>query len=81
MIPAGTAVPATAVGDQYNVVMNGELTVSYAEGVLSNDSPAGISTGAVPFVPPIEGSDKKGVFTFTELSSAKAFKEYIKENK
>jgi len=39
-----------------------------------------ISTGAVPFVPPIEGSDKEGVFTFTELGSAKAFKKYIKEN-
>jgi NAD(P)H-nitrite reductase large subunit len=39
-----------------------------------------ISTGAVPFVPPILGSDKEGVFTFTELKSAKDFKEYLKEN-
>ncbi len=39
-----------------------------------------ISTGAVPFVPPIEGSDKEGVFTFTELSSAFAFKDYIKQH-
>ncbi|SMP05263.1 Pyridine nucleotide-disulphide oxidoreductase [Desulfurobacterium pacificum] len=39
-----------------------------------------IATGGKPFVPPIEGSDKKGVFTFTELSSAINFKNYIKEN-
>ena len=39
-----------------------------------------ISTGAVPFVPPIAGSNKKGVFTFAELGSAKSFKEYIREN-
>ncbi|WP_456435354.1 NAD(P)/FAD-dependent oxidoreductase [Thermovibrio ammonificans] len=38
-----------------------------------------IATGAKPFVPPIKGSDKKGVFTFTELHSAKAFKDYLKE--
>jgi NAD(P)H-nitrite reductase large subunit len=39
-----------------------------------------IATGGKPFVPPIEGSNKKGVFTFTELSSAINFKNYIKEN-
>jgi len=39
-----------------------------------------ISTGARPFVPPIPGVDKEGVFTFTELSSALAFKDYIKRN-
>ncbi len=39
-----------------------------------------IATGGKPFVPPIEGSNKKGVFTFTELSSALSFKNYIKEN-
>ncbi|WP_456420331.1 NAD(P)/FAD-dependent oxidoreductase [Thermovibrio sp.] len=39
-----------------------------------------ISTGAKPFIPPIPGADRKGVFTFTELSSALAFKDYIKKN-
>ncbi len=39
-----------------------------------------IATGGKPFVPPIEGSDKKGVFTFTELHSAISFKNYLKEN-
>ncbi len=39
-----------------------------------------IATGGKPFVPPISGSDKKGVFTFTELHSAVSFKNYIKEN-
>ncbi len=38
-----------------------------------------ISTGAKPFIPPISGSQMEGVFTFTELSSALAFKEYLKE--
>ncbi|WP_456438026.1 NAD(P)/FAD-dependent oxidoreductase [Desulfurobacterium sp.] len=39
-----------------------------------------ISTGAKPFVPPIKGNEKEGVFTFTELSKAKAAKEYITKN-
>ena len=39
-----------------------------------------IATGGKPFVPPIGGSDKKGVFTFTELHSAVSFKNYLKEN-
>jgi len=39
-----------------------------------------IATGGKPFVPPIKGSERKGVFTFTELSSAVQFKEYIREN-
>ncbi|WP_457568429.1 NAD(P)/FAD-dependent oxidoreductase [Desulfurobacterium sp.] len=39
-----------------------------------------ISTGAKPFVPPIKGCEKDGVFTFTELSKAKAAKEYIEKN-
>ncbi|SNR81828.1 NAD(P)/FAD-dependent oxidoreductase [Desulfurobacterium atlanticum] len=49
-------------------------------GVVENYDKLLISTGAIPFVPPIEGSDKKGVFTFTELGKAKAAKEYIKNN-
>lgn len=39
-----------------------------------------IATGGKPFVPPIKGADKEGVFTFTELSSAQNFKEYLKTN-
>ncbi len=39
-----------------------------------------IATGGKPFVPPIKGTDKKGVFTFTELHSAISFKNYLKEN-
>ncbi len=40
-----------------------------------------ISTGATPFVPPIKGSDKEGVFTFTELSKAKELKKFIIDEK
>jgi len=39
-----------------------------------------ISTGAKPFIPPIPGADREGVFTFTELSSALSFKDYIEKN-
>ncbi len=39
-----------------------------------------IATGATPFVPPIKGKEKKGVFTFTELKSAKKAKEFIEKN-
>ena len=38
-----------------------------------------ISTGGKPFIPPIPGIEKRGVFTFTELASAFAFKNYLKE--
>ncbi|MEO2082484.1 MAG: FAD-dependent oxidoreductase [Desulfurobacteriaceae bacterium] len=38
-----------------------------------------ISTGGKPFIPPISGIEKRGVFTFTELTSAFAFKNYLKE--
>jgi len=40
-----------------------------------------ISTGAVPFVPPIEGSERDGVFTFTEISKAKELRRFIDERK
>ncbi len=33
-----------------------------------------IATGGIPFVPPIEGRDKDGVFTFTKLDDAKRLK-------
>jgi NAD(P)H-nitrite reductase large subunit len=33
-----------------------------------------ISTGGVPFVPPIKGSDKKGIHTFVTLDDAKGIK-------
>lgn len=49
-------------------------------GIAENYDKLLISTGAKPFVPPIKGSEKEGVFTFTELSKAKAAKEYITKN-
>ncbi|WP_022847557.1 MULTISPECIES: NAD(P)/FAD-dependent oxidoreductase [unclassified Desulfurobacterium] len=49
-------------------------------GIAENYNKLLISTGAKPFVPPIKGSEKEGVFTFTELSKAKAAKEYITKN-
>ena len=58
--------------DSKVVVLDSKETVPYDKLL--------ISTGAKPFIPPISGVDKKGVFTFTELSSALSFKNYIKEN-
>ncbi|WP_457567086.1 NAD(P)/FAD-dependent oxidoreductase [Desulfurobacterium sp.] len=49
-------------------------------GIAENYDKLLISTGAKPFVPPIKGNEKEGVFTFTELSKAKAAKEYITKN-
>ncbi len=49
-------------------------------GIAENYDKLLISTGAKPFVPPIKGSEKEGVFTFTELSKAKAAKEYLTKN-
>ena len=40
-----------------------------------------IATGAAPVVPPIEGSDLKGVFTFRSLSDAEKMIGFIEEKK
>jgi len=39
-----------------------------------------IATGARPLVPPIKGTDLKGVFTLRALEEGKAIKEYVVEN-
>ncbi|MFC1998910.1 NAD(P)/FAD-dependent oxidoreductase [Chloroflexota bacterium] len=36
-----------------------------------------LATGGTPIVPKMNGSDKKGVFTFTKLDDAKALDEYL----
>lgn len=36
-----------------------------------------LSTGGSPIVPPLEGSEMKGVFTFTRLDDAKAISQYL----
>ncbi len=36
-----------------------------------------LATGGMPIVPKMEGSDKKGVFTFTKLDDAKALDQYL----
>ena len=40
-----------------------------------------IATGGKPFVPRIDGGEKDGVFTFTELSSAKGMEAKLKKSK
>jgi len=40
-----------------------------------------IATGGKPFVPKMEGEDKSGVFTFTELSSAKCLEAKLETSK
>jgi NAD(P)H-nitrite reductase large subunit len=40
-----------------------------------------IATGGKPFVPPITGGEKDGVFTFTELSSVEALEAKVKQSK
>jgi hypothetical protein len=47
VIPVGTDVPPTAVGDKYNAIQGGILTVSTEEGVLINDLNASTSTVAI----------------------------------
>jgi nitrite reductase (NADH) large subunit len=37
-----------------------------------------LATGARPFVPPVDGADKKGVFTLRSLGDALAIKAYVK---
>ena len=40
-----------------------------------------IATGGKPFVPRMEGGDKEGVFTFTELSSAEQIESTLEQSK
>ncbi len=40
-----------------------------------------IATGGKPFVPMMEGGDKDGIFTFTELSSAKGLESKLEQSK
>ena len=37
-----------------------------------------LATGAHSFVPPVSGSDKKGIFTLRSISDALAIKDYLK---
>lgn len=39
-----------------------------------------VATGGKPFVPPMKGLDKEGVFTFTEFGKAKEAREFIEGN-
>lgn len=38
-----------------------------------------IATGGVPFIPPIEGSNKEGVFTLRNIDNLKSIRNYIKD--
>ena len=55
------------------VTLDGGTTVDY-EKLL-------IATGGKPFVPRMEGGDKTGVFTFTELSSAEKIESKVEDSK
>jgi len=57
-----------------------EKKVKLEDGQEVNYDKLLIATGGKPFVPPIKGREKQGVFTFTELASALNFKKYLKEN-
>ncbi len=58
--------------DQKTVTLSDGSTVSY-DRLL-------IATGGIPFVPPIEGRDTGGVFTFTNYANAKEIDDYIETN-
>ncbi|MCW4034502.1 MAG: FAD-dependent oxidoreductase [Candidatus Bathyarchaeota archaeon] len=55
------------------VELDGKQTISYDKLL--------IATGGKPFVPRMEGSDKSGVFTFTELSSAEGIEAKVEQSK
>ena len=54
------------------VVFHSENTESYDKLLLA--------TGGAPFVPPINGKEGKGVFTFTTFNDAQNIERYISEN-
>lgn len=57
---------------------NKELTLS-PDGKMNYDKLL-IATGSNCFVPPIQGADKKGVFTLRTLDDAKAIRDYAKNH-
>lgn len=58
----------------------GETSVT-AGGVKYEWDSLVVATGGVHFVPPVEGKDKKGVFTVKSVREGRAFQSYLTENK
>ena len=56
-----------------------QKTVSLDNGEAVDFDKLLVATGGSPMVPPVEGSDLNGVFTFTEWDDVRAMKEYMDE--
>ncbi len=54
-------------------------TVETADGETLGYEKLLIATGGAPIVPPMDGTDARGVFTFTSLDDAGAIKQYIED--
>jgi len=54
-------------------------TVETADGATFGYEKLLIAVGGTPIVPPMDGADADGVFTFTSLDDAEAIKQYIEE--
>jgi len=68
IVPSGTDLPPTAVGDKYTVAQNAKLFVGTQSGVLINDFPSGLKNGAVIVASTNNGSislKKDGSFVYT----------------
>lgn len=68
----GVSVKSIRVADKEIVLANGER-VSYDKLLLAN--------GARPFIPPVKGADKKGVFALRSIDDALTIREYAKGKK
>ena len=71
----------TMLGAQVVRITPHEGIISLAGGGTLSYDRLLISTGGVPFVPPVPGADLEGVFTFTRWSDAQRIERFIEDNR
>ena len=62
----------TILGKKATALDAARHTVKLDDGTTISWEKLLLATGGIPIVPPMEGGDQKGVFTFTTLDDAKA---------
>lgn len=74
------------IGQGINVIVGkatkvdvGQKIVHVSDGTSVPYNKVILATGAIPFIPPIEGCDLEGVFTLRGLKDAEAIKKFLKE--
>ncbi|MDD4873456.1 MAG: FAD-dependent oxidoreductase [Dehalococcoidales bacterium] len=70
---------STILGEKVNRVDFKNNTVTFSNGHILTWEKLLIATGGTPIVPPMDGKEARGVFTFTTLGDARAIDEYLNQ--